>query len=416
MKQLFVLLCVFAFVAYSQNSIEAAQGLVGRLLGVEYIEKFQFVEIPKEGDLDVFEITKSGENGSPIILKGSDGVSMGTALNNYFYYLYYLKYYCNSSVSWGENGTGNNIRLPAILPEVKETWHHSFAVQFRYYMNVCTVSYSAAFWDWSRWEKEIDWMALNGVNMPLTFTGQEYIWLKVFLSFGLTQDQILEYFSGPAFFAWLRMGNIQRWGGPLTMNWIRQAWEIQLKIVKRQTEYGMHQVYPAFAGFVPEDLQKLYPNATITKAENWGFDDHYSAVSMLDPEDALFKAIGAKFIQTMNEEIGYTSHLYNTDTFNEMDISLYTYNIIIIIVYIYIVYDGIKAGDPEGMWIMQGWQFHSPFWTDERLAAYLSGIPDDGVIILDLNSEQGPLFERFAKNNKKISYIYMLLFIYVFFK
>ena len=38
-------------------------------------------------------------------------------------------------------------------------------------MNVCTVSYSSSFWDWNRWEKEIDWMALNGVNMPLSFTG-----------------------------------------------------------------------------------------------------------------------------------------------------------------------------------------------------------------------------------------------------
>lgn len=33
-------------------------------------------------------------------------------------------------------------------------------------------SYSMAFWDWERWEQEIDWMALQGINMPLAFTGQ----------------------------------------------------------------------------------------------------------------------------------------------------------------------------------------------------------------------------------------------------
>lgn len=37
-----------------------------------------------------------------------------------------------------------------------------------------------AWWDWERWEKEIDWMALQGINMPLAFTGQEAIWQKVF--------------------------------------------------------------------------------------------------------------------------------------------------------------------------------------------------------------------------------------------
>ncbi len=30
---------------------------------------------------------------------------------------------------------------------------------------------SYAWWDWERWEREIDWMALNGINLPLAFTG-----------------------------------------------------------------------------------------------------------------------------------------------------------------------------------------------------------------------------------------------------
>lgn len=40
---------------------------------------------------------------------------------------------------------------------------------------------SYVWWDWKRWEKEIDWMALQGVNLPLAFTGQEAIWQKVFM-------------------------------------------------------------------------------------------------------------------------------------------------------------------------------------------------------------------------------------------
>ena len=30
-----------------------------------------------------------------------------------------------------------------------------------------------AFWNWSRWEQELDWMALHGINLPLGFTGEQ---------------------------------------------------------------------------------------------------------------------------------------------------------------------------------------------------------------------------------------------------
>ena len=43
--------------------------------------------------------------------------------------------------------------------------------EYRYYMNVCTFGYSYVWWDWTRWEKEIDWMAMNGINIPLAFVG-----------------------------------------------------------------------------------------------------------------------------------------------------------------------------------------------------------------------------------------------------
>ena len=37
-----------------------------------------------------------------------------------------------------------------------------------------------AFWDWARWERELDWMAVQGINMPLAFTGQEFVWAQVY--------------------------------------------------------------------------------------------------------------------------------------------------------------------------------------------------------------------------------------------
>ena len=56
---------------------------------------------------------------------------------------------------------------------------HAPARRYRYYQNVCTHSYSFVWWDWARWEKELDWMALNGINLALAWSGQEAIWQRV---------------------------------------------------------------------------------------------------------------------------------------------------------------------------------------------------------------------------------------------
>ncbi|KAI2583100.1 NAGLU isoform 5, partial [Pongo abelii] len=63
---------------------------------------------------------------------------------------------------------------------------HDTARRYRYYQNVCTQSYSFVWWDWARWEREIDWMALNGINLALAWSGQEAIWQRVYLALGLT--------------------------------------------------------------------------------------------------------------------------------------------------------------------------------------------------------------------------------------
>ena len=52
--------------------------------------------------------------------------------------------------------------------------------RWRYYQNVCTPGYTFVFWQWPQWEAHIDWMVLNGINMPLAFTAQEAIWIRAY--------------------------------------------------------------------------------------------------------------------------------------------------------------------------------------------------------------------------------------------
>ena len=71
-----------------------------------------------------------------------------------------------------------------------------------------------SWWDWKRWEKEIDWMALHGINMPLAITGEEYTWYLVYEEMGFTDEELKDFFCGPSYFAWFWMGNLDVWAAP----------------------------------------------------------------------------------------------------------------------------------------------------------------------------------------------------------
>ena len=60
-------------------------------------------------------------------------------------------------------------------------------------------SYTCAFWTWSKWEFELDWMALRGINLPLAWVGYEKILVDVLLEAGFTEGDIASFLSGPAF-------------------------------------------------------------------------------------------------------------------------------------------------------------------------------------------------------------------------
>eukprot|EP00478_Filoreta_tenera_P000148 GABV01000148.1.p1 GENE.GABV01000148.1~~GABV01000148.1.p1 ORF type:complete len:344 (-),score=71.41 GABV01000148.1:192-1223(-) len=60
------------------------------------------------------------------------------------------------------------------------------------------------------------------------------------------------------------------------------------------------------------------------------------------------------------------------------------------------VINSLLTPDPDALWLMQGWVFVWPagFWTLDRVRAYLSGVPNDRMIILDLFAERSPVWTR----------------------
>ncbi|KAK6188715.1 hypothetical protein SNE40_004839 [Patella caerulea] len=358
---------------------EAVKALIKRVLGSRSREFNVTVDfnLGPQGK-DTYKIVT--ENGVQKI-SGSTGVAVAMG----FYY--YIKYYCNGQFTWA----GQQVNLPVNLPTIPSPGITKTTIdRFRYYQNTCTASYSLVWLNWTRWERHIDWMALQGINLPLAFTGQEAIFQRVYLKLGFTYGDLEEHFGGSAFLAWARMGNMRGWGGPLPQTWITGKLVLQHKILGRMRSLGMIPVLPGFAGHVPAATTRLYPNAQVTRLSNWAnFGENYSETYLLDFQDPMFKQIGSSFIKEMENEFG-VDHVYNADSFNEMtprsNESSYLQSAS------RGVYEAMLDADPQAIWLMQGWLFHYPFWGPQQIEALLTAIPPGKMIILDLDAELNPTY------------------------
>ncbi len=353
---------------------EAVAGLVARLLP-NHTTLFQFETIPSDKNQDVFEIES---HGNQIVLRGNSGVSLASALN------YYLKYYCYCSVSWG----ADNLNIPNPPPMLAQKIRITTPHQYRYYMNTCTHGYSAVWWDWARWEREIDWMALNGIVNPLMFTGQEKIWQEVYDDLGVSTDG---FFTGPAFLPWNRMGNIDDWAGPLPTYWQESQLRLAGMIIARERQFGMRPILPAFAGYVPPKFNVTFPNAKVVHMGNWGA---FPGTYYLNPLDDMFQKVGSMFIQKLTTKLG-TDHLYNADPFNEETPS--TNDTTYLTGVGKSIYSSMTAIDPEATWVMQAWfLITDPFWKPEQAKALLNAMPQDRLLMLDLYAEVAPAWSETA--------------------
>lgn len=242
-------------------------------------------------------------------------------------------------------------------------------------------------------------MSLHGINLSLAWVGYEKTLLSTLLTTGLTTTEILSFFSGPAFQAWNRFGNIQRsWGGTLPLSWIEDQQLLQKKIVRRMVELGITPVLPAFTGFVPEELRRVAPNANITQGSGyWAevFPAGYSNDSFLSPTDPLFTTLQHTFLTIQSAYYGNVTHIYTLDQYNENNPASgdpsYLANVS------RATYQSLHSFDSNAVWMLQGWLFYalSPFWTQDRIEAYIGGVPqNDSMLILDLFSESFPQWEK----------------------
>jgi len=352
----------------------AARGLAGRLLG-QRAGEFAFAPIPRDNGRDVFEVEAAD---GQVMIRGSGGVAMASGLNWYLT----RKAHCQVSLY------GSQVRLPAVLPDVRPAYRRVSPHRYRYLLNYCAFGYSLPWWDWPRWERLIDWMALSGINMPLAVTGEEAVWQAVGRRLGLTDAEMSEFLAGPPFLPFAWMGCLDGWGGPLPRSWITRHAALERRILSRERELGMTPVLQGFTGHVPQAITRVRPDAQLRTIRwiEW-------ETAVLEPTSPAFRDVGRMFLEEQQRLYG-TSHLYASDTFIEMTppsgepgyLAELSRSIL----------RSMTDVDPEAVWVLQGWIFvnNPSFWTEERARAFFDAVPDDRMVVLDLFCESSPAWTK----------------------
>lgn len=358
---------------------EAVRQLIQRVVGIQASKLFD-VEVNKVLELRTYQISLQ-ENGK-LLIAGWDGVSVSKGFH------YYLKYVLNKDLEWFKT----HIELPENLQLPNVTVRSTSASPIIYYQNVCTWSYSFVWWNIEQWRRHIDWMAMMGINLSLA-PNQEAIWQDVYKELGLSDEEIDAHFAGPAFQAWQRMGNIRGWAGPLPPAHRRFQQLLQQRIVQAQRELGMSVALPAFAGHVPVPMRRIFPNASYSVAQRWNdFPDPYCCTLFVEPGDPLFQQIATMFLRRVVQTYG-SNHIYFCDPFNEMEPRVAEPE--------YMratskaIYNSMRQVDENAVWLLQGWMFlDMNYWKDQLIDAFLTAVPRGHILVLDLQSEQFPQYQR----------------------
>ncbi len=284
---------------------------------------------------------------------------------------WYLSHHALRPVSWQRPRLSLS---PADLPAPPGEERHEADVPLRYCLNYCAHSYSMAFWDWERWERELDWMALRGVNLVLVTEGADWAWEQALAELGAPEDEARGFAAGPAFQAWWLMGNLSGWGGPVPGWWAQGRRGLARRMALRMAELGMEPVPPGYSGLFPRGLARRL---------GWEWADTgtwcgFPRPATLLPGTEGFARAAAAYYRALAQVWGQARY-YSIDPLHEgglpggLDLpGLYS-----------ALWQALDQASPGAVWVAQG-------WNENPRPEALAQAPQGRLLVLDLFAEARP--------------------------
>ena len=351
-----------------KDTIDELYALVGRTVGKQYKDCFDFVL--NKGAQEEFTLEDAGEK---VRITANSGINLAAGLGWYF------KNYCNVHISQ----VGCNRNMPSPLPKIGKPMRRTTPFKVRYAYNYCALSYTMPFWGEDEWQRELDWLALQGVNVILDITALEEVWRRFLVRLGYTNDEARNFITGPAYYAWFNMANIYGCGGPVPMQFFSDRTKLARRNHLFMRKLGMQPVLQGFSGMVPTDIKSHVSDASIILQGLW---NGLERPAMLRTNTDCYRRLASVFYECQKEVFGDTTHFYATDPFHEggkagaMNLSTVGKTIM----------ESLLKSDPDAVWILQS-------WGENPSRALIEGIAPwkEHTLVLDLYAEKRPHWENF---------------------
>lgn len=352
-----------------EDTEKELSALVARTVGEAYRESFAFSI--EDADGEFFELSDTSDG--KVLIRANSGSSAAAGLN------YYYKNYCGINISQ----VGSNTIMPSPLPKIGKAKKLTTPFKIRYANNYCSLSYTMAFFGEEEWQKELDYYALQGVNVFLDITAIEEVWRRFLMKLGYPLEKAIAFLPGPAYYAWFCMANLYGTGAPLHPNYFKKRTDLARRNHLFMRKMGMKPVLQGYSGMVPPDIKKYAPDAAIIPQGLWNGAER---PAMLRTDTASYLRIAGLFYESQREVYGDISPYFATDPFHEggksgrLDIRNVGRCLL----------DGILKNRKDGVWIIQS-------WGENPSRQLLEGVADrkEHTLILDLYAEKRPRWESF---------------------
>ncbi|MBP9988885.1 MAG: alpha-N-acetylglucosaminidase N-terminal domain-containing protein, partial [Ruminococcus sp.] len=256
-------------------------------------DNFIIKYIDSDNGYDCYEIY---EEDKKIVLAGNSNLSVAMA------YYRYLSDYCNVLIVNGDYDISNIATTPLPQEKIRFTVRQKIRARMSYEF----FALEGNFWGFDRWEKEIDFMAMNGINVALQPVGFDGVLYRTLCDIGMDENFCAEFSSGPAYLMRQLTGNVAATNSINSKEYLERKIVIGRMIFNREKELGIEPVLPALIPSVPFSLRKKDTHMDIFKAPMWY---NFPPIFYIKPENYYFSYYNKKFLEHQRELIGET-HSY----------------------------------------------------------------------------------------------------------
>ncbi len=363
---LLLLLALPSFATQGQTpDLDAARAVLARLLPHQ-AGQFELALLPSHAGPERFRISAEQQR---IRVEGSSPSAVLFGVN------WYLKYVARVQIS----PDGDRVPADLIFPPPETPIEGATPYRHRYALNENVDGYTAPYWDWPRWQREIDLLALSGINEILVERGTDSVLYQTFREFGYGDSEIRAWITQPAHQNWQLMGNLCCFDGPISIALLKKRAASARQIIARLRQLGITPVLPGFYGIVPADFAKKFPAAHVVPQGDWaGFD----RPGWIDPRDPLFAKLAASFYRHQHDLFG-DSTVYDMEVFQEGGQS----GDVAVPAAARAVQGALEDAHPGALWMMLAWQ-------GNPRQDLLSGVDRDRLLVIDIDHDRIPHDDR----------------------